>query len=710
MKKARAFIGLVCWGLVLAGVQAGVAPKAPVLIEPFGFQGVRLGDGRLRDQVEDIKNDYLAIPDDDLLKGFRTRAGLPAPGNDLGGWYSDDSFNIFGQIISGLSRLFAATGDPACKAKVDALLSGWSKCIGPDGYFYYSMKPNAFHYTYDKMVGGLVDAYLYCGNTSAIEDLGRITNWAVAHLDRTREYANTRNSSCEWYTLTENLYRAYLATGDTKYRDFGAVWEYPDYWGIFARKGDVFGDYKGNYHAYSHVNTLGGAAAAYLVSGERRYLDTLINAYDFLTTRQTFATGGFGPEEKLQRGRGDLVRSLGAGIHHFETQCGSWAVFKLAKSLLRFTGDARFGDWIELMIFNGIGASNPTRPAGTVQYYSNYRLYGASKANDMGPWTCCAGTRPMAAADYSDLIWFKDASNLYVNLYTPSTVRWSPAGAGIEIAQKGALESGAGIVFTVALGFPAAFGIKFRVPGWIAGPMTVSVNGTAFPAVPDEKRWLTVRRTWKDGDRIVLRLPMELRAQLLDPEGTSPAMVLFGPIALAGPLSGREKASLLDQKSLPSLFEPLPSSPATFRLKTDPAVILRPFYTFEPGEEYFMYFDPRMADIDPTAFSGAWETEYRFRFSDDPGAAAEASFVGTGIVWTGFAFDDAGKAEVSIDGRVVGVADQYGPAREAPFEWRHQGLPPGRHVIRIQVLPDKNPLSKGRFINIHALAPLAKTS
>ena len=73
-------------------------------------------------------------------------------------------FHIFGQIVSGLSRLYAATGNPACRNKADALLAEWAKCIAPDGYFFFSAKPNAPHYIYDKMVGGLVDAYLYCGN------------------------------------------------------------------------------------------------------------------------------------------------------------------------------------------------------------------------------------------------------------------------------------------------------------------------------------------------------------------------------------------------------------------------------------------------------------------------------------------------------------------------------------------------------------------
>jgi DUF1680 family protein len=134
---------------------------------------------------------------------------MPAPGNDLGGWYSSDTFHVFGQILSGLARLYAATGDAACKEKVDTLVSEWGKCIAADGY--YSAKPDAPHYIYGKMVGGLVDAYLYCGNREAIGPLRRITDRGVKNLERSRRTADT---STEWYTLGENLYRAYLATGE----------------------------------------------------------------------------------------------------------------------------------------------------------------------------------------------------------------------------------------------------------------------------------------------------------------------------------------------------------------------------------------------------------------------------------------------------------------------------------------------------------------
>ena len=413
-------------------------------IDVFDYRGVTLDGGRLRLQLDEVRDYYLRIPNDDLLKGFRQRAKLPAPGKDLGGWYSSDTFHVFGQILSGLARLYAATGDAACKEKVDALVSEWGKCIAADGYFYYSAKPNAPHYIYDKIVGGLVDAYLYCGNQEAIGDLRRITDWAVKNLERSRR---TGDTSTEWYTLSENLYRAYLATGDTVYRDFAEVWEYHEYWDIYARKADLFarrpsGQRNDAYHAYSHVNTLGGAGAAYLVKGDPRYLDILENAYDSLQANQVFAPGGFGPDEQfLPRDR--LRECLESTANTFETQCGRWAGFKMAKHLLCATGDAKYGDWVERLALNGIGASIPMSADGRVFYYSNYNPHGGEKRNTDFGWSCCTGTRPQAAADCCDLVYFKDKDNLYVNLFTPSTVRWSVHDTIVNAASDDAISRGA---------------------------------------------------------------------------------------------------------------------------------------------------------------------------------------------------------------------------------------------------------------------------
>jgi hypothetical protein len=374
---------------------------------------------------------------------------------------------------------------------------------------------------------------------------------------------------------------------------------------------------------------------------------------------------------------------------------------------LTLTGDARFGDWAELLVYNGIGASIPMTPPGAVQYYMNYNLYGGSKRGDNGFWQCCAGTRPQAAADYHDLIWLTDGRNLYANLYTPSTIRWERRGKLITVSEKGELEAGHGIEFAVAMTSRAAFALKFRVPGWAAGPVEVEVNGAGVTAKADAAHWLAVERTWSDGDKVIVRIPLSLRAKPVDPDRPYPAAVMYGPVVLAGGLKDKATAAGLDVSKAASLLEPVPDGPAAaFRLKTDPAFVLRPFYAFGPGEEYFLYISPRMDDYNGIVFFGNWRTSGDLNYSNEPGAAAECAFKGSGITWRGELYDDAGTAEVLIDGKKTAVVDQYGPERGARFEWKAAGLAPGRHVIRIRVLEGKRPVSKDRFVNIRALVPV----
>lgn len=183
-------------------------------LQPFNYEGVRLSTGMLDSQFRATRAYYFAIPNDDILKGFRQRAGLRAPGNDLGGWYSGDptvtrwwskgdTFNVFGQWLSGMARLSKAGNDEELSEKAVHLMIEWGKTIEDDGFFFYSRRPNAPHYTYDKTVCGLIDLYEYCGRTDALPLLEKITDWAIPSLDRIRKL--NLSDPTEWYTLSENL-------------------------------------------------------------------------------------------------------------------------------------------------------------------------------------------------------------------------------------------------------------------------------------------------------------------------------------------------------------------------------------------------------------------------------------------------------------------------------------------------------------------------
>ena len=702
---------ILVWTFFITLCSAAVAAETPPplgkrLIEPFDFQGITLDDGPMLAQVRSVLGLYLQIPDDDLLKGFRQRAGKPAPGRDLGGWYGNDTFHVFGQIVSGLARLHAATGDPAARDKVNRLLQEWGNCIEPDGYSFYSRKPNAPHYIYDKMLWGLLDAHLYCATPDALKYLSRITDWAIQHLDRKRQPGDT---ATEWYTLSENLYRAYLITGDAKYRDFARVWEYLDYWDLYARKADLFaprqdGQPAREYHAYSHVNTLGGAGAAYLVTGNPRYLDILRNAYDYLQAHEVFVTGGYGPDERLLP-HPKLVDSLYRTTATFETQCGSWAAFKLSKYLMSFTGEARSGDWVERLLYNGVGASLPMTADGRVFYYSSYQVNGAEKQNTDANWrwSCCTGTRPQVIADYLDQIYFKSEDALYVNLFTPSRVNWSTHGRLVEIRQTTRFPEDGTVELAITLPSPSTFSIKIRDPQWLSEPMSAALNGKPIKCPVDPSHWATVRRAWKTGDRLRITLPRQLAASSLDAPRPYPAAISYGPVALAFQATNDSALARLDLRQPGQEFLPVPGQPLTWRLREDPNVRARPFYAYGEGEPYYLYFDPtddERPGLPRVKFKLHWSQADRFHFSDVVGATAQYTFRGTAISWLGFKFDDAGRAEVTIDDKVVAVVDQYGPGRGLPFDWSVKNLTPGKHTIRLKILADKSAPSKGRFINV----------
>ena len=686
-------------------------------IRPFDYEGVTLESGTLRRQFDEVRDYYLRIPSDDLLKGFRKRAGKPAPGADLGGWYTPDVFNIFGQILSGLARMYAATGDSACREKLDMLVAEWGKTVAPDGFFFYSDKPNAPHYGYDKLAAGLLDAYVYGRNRSALGYLSRITDWAIKTLDQKRPYAiNSPRGDTEWYTLSENLYRAYLVTGDRKYRDYGSVWEYTRYWELFASRSDIFAPFSHTpfqaYHAYSHVNTLSSAAAAYWVTGQPHYLDTLKNAHDFLVNNEIFATGGFGPRERLLPVGSNIETLVRLGFH-FETQCGSWAVFKLGKYLTSFTGDARYGDWIELVLINGIGASIPMATDGTVFYFSDYNIDGAAKSQiNINAWSCCAGTRPIAAADFHDLIYFHDDANVYVNLFTPSSLDWTRNGARVRLTQRTRFPEEERTEFHFVLDRPSSFGLKLRIPGWLTGPMQVTVNGRPVQARADLKNWAVIARTWQNGDRVAVTLPAKFWLSRLPGSAAAPVAVMRGPVTMAFRSPSGNPSPKFNFDDVSANFEEQPAQRLHYHLRSDAEILARPFYEFKEGERYFMYLHPDIEQwarpiritAKPSISAMPW-----FSFTTSVDSTIEYPFTGSSVRWTGFRFEDGGKAEVRIDGAVVGVVDQYGPARRPmnppvgaaiPFEWKHSGLAPGNHTLTIRTLPEKNSASTGNRITV----------
>jgi len=579
-------------------------------LTPFNYRGVHLLPSRWQQQFQHTRDYYFALPNNDILRDFRLRAGQPAPGRPLGGWYSGDNkgqwhsggdiFCTFGQWLSGYARMSAATGDSLLRDKALHLVHEWAAVIEPDGYFFKSRHPNAPYYAYEKITGGLVDVAEYLGAPEVLGHLETITRWAQTDLERRGLLAAGHSVKeggpqlGEWYTLSENLYRAYLLSGDERYRDFAALFHHDGYWGDLAAGKDAFV----KHHAYSHVNSLSSAAMAYAVTRQPHYLDTIQQGYRLLRSNHLYATGGYGPVELFYPADGSLGESLlyldarrdpdngippGASA---ETTCGSWAGFKLSRYLMQFTGQAHYADWTERLFYNAMGAALPMAGRGRTFYYSDYLLPEAHKYYHQTDWPCCSGTYPMAVADYHNLIYYYDDQGLYVSLFVPSEVTWQQGGALVRLTQETLFPEADTSRLTLHLDRPAEFALRLRQPGWAGEPLTAQVNLQPAALKPDGRGWLSLSRTWHDGDVLDLSLPMPLWFQPVDVQHPHRAALLKGPVVLvadAGPaLTG-------DQANPAAWIEPI-ESPLHLRTRgANPDRTFQPFYELPENVPYWMY-------------------------------------------------------------------------------------------------------------------------
>jgi len=516
-------------------------PLPAVPLEEFSYGDVTLDSALHEQQLQQTHAVLMDLSDDALLKPFRQMIGQPAPGEDLGGWYRYEpnydwhSFDAgfapsatFGQWVSALARAYAITGSRAARDKVLRLNRLYAQSI--DGQFYENNRFPA--YCYDKLVCGLIDSHKYVGDPDAFAILQKTTDTALPHLpphaiEHGQSWRPGKDESWTWdesYTMPENLFLAYQRGAGERYRAL-AVQYLNDV--FFDRLAAGQNDLAGR-HAYSHVNSLCSAMQAYLTLGSEKHLQAAKNGFDMLTA-QSFVTGGWGPDETLRAtGSADVYDSLTKTHSGFETPCGSYAHFKLTRYLLRVTRDSRYGDTMERMMYNTILGAKPLERDGRTFYYSDYNFKG-SKVYSPHRWPCCSGTMPQVAADYRINTYFRDARGVYVNLYIPSTLRWTQGAAQIALTQKSEYPYDAHVQFEVKASQPSEFAVSLRIPGWAEGA-SVSVNGKRETA--QAGTFARVQRRWKTGDRVDLELPMKARLESVDPQHADTVALLVGPVVL----------------------------------------------------------------------------------------------------------------------------------------------------------------------------------
>jgi len=547
----RSFLHGAAATATAAKLVSGDTNRAPIMpgLKTFPYGAVQLLDSPLKRQFDQNHTFFLNLSEDRLLKIYRQRAGLPAPGENMGGWYDDFCPGAhFGQYVSALARFGAATGSEPTRAKANRLVKGYAETIDPTGNFFKDLRYPA--YTYDKLVCMLIDAHQYAGNRDAAAILRATTRAARPHMpdhaltpqeQRERPHKDETYTWDESYTLAENLFLAYQRLGDRTYFDMGQRYLLDKTFFDPLSEGQ---NVLPGLHAYSHVNALSSGMQGYLKLGNEKYLRAVSNAIQMIWNDQSFATGGWGPNEGfVEPGKGQLGKSLSTTHRSFETPCGAYAHFKAMRYLLGLTQDTRYGDSMERVLYNTVLGAKPIQEDGFSFYYSDYHHSGVKTDHRVipdarypwdrdGRWPCCSGTLPQIAADYTISAYFHDNNGIYINLYVPARLTSNVGGGRWILTQRTDYPTGDLITMQMELSSPREAGLHLRIPAWAGRSTSISVNGKRQKAAVIPGKFFALQREWKTGDIVELELHQRLRTEAVDRQTPEQVAVLRGPQVL----------------------------------------------------------------------------------------------------------------------------------------------------------------------------------
>lgn len=548
MSSNRYILIAILASIVWAGnatTRAAVWPSgreaASLQARPFDLRDVKLLDGPFREAMERNQRYLHDLESDRLLWYFRRTAGLPTPGEPMGGWEKTElRGHTMGHYLSACAMMVASTGDEKLKAKADAIVAELAQCQKALGSGYLSAYPEeqidrvialkqvwAPWYTLHKIYAGLIDMYVYCGNAQALEVAEGMARWAKGRLDKLdRAAMQEMLNHTEQGGMNETLANLYGVTGERAWLELAERFNADAYNNPLVLHRD---ELKG-LHVNSFIPNVIGTARQYELTGAPTDRQIAEFFWRSVVHGRTYCTGGTSINEHWRSDPYHLADQLGT---HTQETCCTHNMLKLTRHLFAWEPRAEYMDYYERSLINSILATQD--PAtGMMMYFvtlaSGYWKYFNTPRDSF--W-CCTGSGLENHAKYADTIYFHNDETLWVNLFIASELNWK--GKGVTIRQQTSFPEVSATKLTIEASQPVEFDLRLRVPEWATQGVTLKIDGQPQAVTAQPGSFLSIRRTWRSKTEVEMAIPMGLRLCPM-PDDPSLAAVMYGPLVLAGAL------------------------------------------------------------------------------------------------------------------------------------------------------------------------------
>ena len=530
------------------GMTTALAQTTPK-VEYFGISDVRLTRSAFK-HAEDMDIQYLlALNPDRLLAPYLKGAGLPPKADNYTNWENTGlDGHIGGHYLSALSFMYAATGNEEIGRRLDYVLSELKRCQDTAGDGYLCGVPDGRKmwkeieqgnvraatfglndrwvplYNIHKIYAGLRDAYLVANREEAKDMLVKLTDWmerTTANLTDAQMQDMLRS---EHGGLNETFADVAAITGDKRYLTLAHRFSHDIILNPLLKQEDKL--------TGIHANTQIPKVIGFKRIADIEKNDDWSKAADFfwqtVVNNRSITIGGNSVYEHFHPA--DNFEPMRTSEQGPET-CNTYNMLRLTKMLYATSADAKYMDYYERALFNHILSTQDPVQGGFVYFTpmrsGHYRVYSQPQTS----FWCCVGSGLENHARYGEMIYaHKGNDQLYVNLFIPSTLEWGDI--NIEQSTSFPDEEGTSVIVTSKKGKNKKFTLNIRVPEWVnEGELSLTINGKT-EKVNIADGYVKVNRSWKDGDKLHISMPMHLRAIDM-PDNSHNYSFLYGPIVLA---------------------------------------------------------------------------------------------------------------------------------------------------------------------------------
>ncbi len=616
----REQVGTVPASLPFDGPLTFTRKDLALRLKPFSLTQVRLLPGPFLDTQNANRALLRRYEADRLLHTFRMNAGLPSSATPLGGWEKPDvelRGHFTGHYLSACALMYASTGDQELRKKAEYMVTELGNCQDRLGNGYLSAFPVSLFdrlkarqrvwapfYTYHKILAGMLDMHQYCGSDAALRIAQGMADWVDQWTAALSPELMQKVLDEEFGGMNEALYNLAAITSSNRYATVGDRFTKQRFFNPLALRRDQLR----GLHTNTHIPQVIGAARRYELSSEMRFHDVADAFWHQVVDTRTYVSGGTSDNEGWLTDPNHLAQELSLRRETNECCC-AYNMMKLARKLYTWTADPRIFDYYERNLYN--------HRLGTIELASGHTQYflalGAGSWRTFGTeensFWCCNGTGVEEFSKLADSIYFHDENAVYVNLFIPSELDWKER--GVRIRQTNSFPAEPRTSFEILADTPKQFALKLRIPAWVRGAATISINGKPSEISAEPGSYLVAHRNWRRGDRVELTLPMDLHVEAM-PDDPGLQAFLYGPLVLASRLDEtRLPDSLVAGFQAPDLKkEPPPEiSPLTardadirnwrhasangmeFELPSgDRKRTFVPFNSIGPGERYSIYW------------------------------------------------------------------------------------------------------------------------